>query len=57
MSNHLSDESITALAEIFKILYNVAQREHPELLVAANDNRTNTTSADVEDDYNGNKGE
>ena len=57
MNNTLKEEGITALAEVFKILYNVAKREHPELLVAANDNRNNTSDSDVECDYNGNKGE
>ena len=47
MNNTLKEEGITALAEVFKILYNVAKREHPELLVAANDNRKNTSDIDI----------
>ena len=47
MSNYLQNEGITALAEVFKILYNVAQREHPEWFVAANDNRNNTSGIDT----------
>ena len=47
MSDNIQNKSITALAEVFKILYNVAQREHPEWFIAANDNRKNTSDIDT----------
>ena len=47
MSKYLQNEGITALAEVFKILYNVAQREHPEWFVAEKDNKNNPSDIDI----------
>ena len=47
MSNLTKEEAIKVIANVLKIFYDVAKREHPELLVAANDNRKNTSDIDA----------
>lgn len=47
MSTETSEETIINLVNVFKILYQVAQREHPEWFIAANDNRKNTSDIDT----------
>lgn len=57
MNTEISEETIINFVNVFKILYQVAQREHPEWFIAANDNRKSTSDIDTEYDYNGHKGE
>ena len=57
MNTETPEENIINLVNVFKILYQVAQREHPEWFTATNDNRKSTSDIDMEYDYNGHKGE
>ena len=57
MNTETSEETIINFVNVFKILYQVAQREHPEWFIVANDNRKSTSNIDMKYDYNGHKGE